>query len=656
MVDVSHLAIPKGKQTQLRNKGIETTDALLKMVPLHVYDFSIHTPIKDLIDGEVCAVYGEIADKMATPKYTKFIVDDGTELVDVFIFGQAWVARRFNIGDKVTVGGKVKKNGFFTSFSNPELLESGKSNKMVTQYSKIKGMSDDYLRKCIKLAEQLPIEEKLERSVRKRFGLISARQLVHFTHHPKSQKHVDAAKRRLIFEELFEFDLKLYASRKRTTVKNIVKMDKVNKVKELDDSLAFELTKDQAKVIKEIISHLKSGKRMNGLVQGDVGSGKTLVALYALLTNAENGHQGVMMAPTTVLASQHYKEAVERLEPLGMEVVFIHGGLKAKEKREVLKSISTGVADIVIGTHAAISKDVSYKDLRLVIVDEEHRFGVEQRESLEDKSSEGAHKVSLTATPIPRTLASTIFGDDIKSYDIKTMPKGRKETKSAHGSTIQGYNLLNAEINKGRQGYIVCPLIDKSEEIKAKNVKDVYKEVKFHFKRKDVKIAMVHGQMEQKEIDKEIKLFSEGKYDILVSTTIIEVGVNVPNATVMMIESADRFGLSQLHQLRGRVGRSSYQSYCLLTTEEDITDDAKKKLKALISTTDGFKISEADMEIRGTGNLVGIEQTGDSHAIEIMLAYPIFASNVKKEVLSILDDPFRLQQYRYLFDRKETTN
>lgn len=653
MANVSYLPIPKGKQTQLRNKGIETTDDLLKLLPLHYYDFSIHTPIRELKDGEVVAIYGEITKKQTTNKYTKFTVKDDSGVIDVFMFGQKWVAKRFNEGDLVTVGGKIKSNGYFTNFSSIELFTHGKTNEIVTKYSKVKGMSDDYLRKCIDLAQQFPLNETIEKDVRQRFRLINASRLTQFIHNPQSQEQINAAKRRLIFEELFEFQLKLFASRTNDIVKDIPKMNKVELIQKIDDSLPFDLTTDQKSVIQTMAEHFISGERLNALVQGDVGSGKTMVALYGLAMNGDNGHQGVLMAPTTVLALQHYEEAVDRLEPLGLKVEFIHGGLTEKQKKEVLSRIESGKADVIIGTHAAISKDVKYNSLRLVIVDEEHRFGVEQRDALEAKSSSGAHKISLTATPIPRTLASTMYGDDVISYDIKSMPSGRKAINTTRGTTKSGLQRISDEIEKGHQAYIVCPLIDKNKDINAKDVKSTFKEVKKHFKGKDVKVGLVHGQLKQNTIDNRIGKFNDKEFDILVSTTIIEVGVNVPNSTVMMIESADRFGLSQLHQLRGRVGRSNFQSYCILTTDETITEDAEKKLDVLVSTTDGFEISKADMKIRGTGNLVGTEQTGDSSALDIMLAFPKFSNNVKKEVTSIVKDPFRLANYRYMFDGKD---
>lgn len=655
MANVRTLPIPKGKQTQLINKGLKTTDDLLRMTPLHVFDYSVHTPIKNLIDGERVAISGEISNKQTTPKYTKFTIEDDSGIADVFIFGQGWIAGKFMVGDLVTVGGKVKKQGHFTTFGNPELFEKGKVKKMYTKYSKVKGMSEDYLVKCIRLAEQYPIFETLDKGVRNRFKLVDAARLTQCIHHPRSLQDVNHAKRRLLFEDLFEFNLKLFANRKKLKQKDIPKMSNFTKTEELKSKLPFELTEDQNQVLRQVSGHFFHGKRLNALVQGDVGSGKTMVGLFALLMAAENGHQGVMMAPTTVLAQQHYEEAKERLEPLGLTVAFINGGLKAKERRDVLQSIQSGEADVVIGTHAAISKDVEYHSLRVVIIDEEHRFGVEQREALEDKASEGAHKISLTATPIPRTLAHTLFGDDVIPYEIKTMPSGRKSIKTARGDSIQGLQLMRAEITKGHQGYIVCPLIEDNDEINAKSVLSVYKSTKDYFKRDDIKVGMVHGQMKQEDIDTEIQKFSNKEYDILVSTTIIEVGVNVPNTTVMLIESADRFGLSQLHQLRGRVGRSTYQSYCLLTSHENITEDAHKKLDVLVDTTDGFKIAKADMAIRGTGNLVGTEQTGVSHIIDTMIAYPKFSENIKKEVMNILEDPKRLSYYQYLFNKLETT-
>lgn len=650
MVSVNQLAIPKSKQTQLIKKGLETTDDLLRLVPLHTYDFSKHTPIKALVHGETCAISGEITNKESNNKYCKFLVDDGTDTIDVVFFGQQWLFNKYRIGDTVTVGGKVTKSGFFSSFTNPDLFEDGTVSKMVTKYSKIKGMSDDYLRKCIRLAEQYPINETLEQTVRKEYDLIDTKTLIRCIHHPQNEEDVARAHKRLLFDELFTFSLQLFASRKRPKATKMPEMTAFESTRQMKKALPFDLTADQNAVLKHISYHMKKGKRLNALVQGDVGSGKTMVALFALLMNAENGHQGVLMAPTTVLAQQHYQEACERLEPLGYTVEFINGDLKAKEKRRVLKAIATKEADVVIGTHAAISKDVVYDALKLVIVDEEHRFGVDQRDALEEKASEGAHKVSLTATPIPRTLAHTLYGEDVDSYAIKSMPKGRKAIKTAMGNTRQGYNLLKAEIKKGHQGYVVCPLIDDNPDINARSVKEVFNTMSHDLKRDGIRIALAHGQMSQSEIDATIDAFANKEYDVLVSTTIIEVGVNVPNATVMLIESADRFGLSQLHQLRGRVGRGDAQSYCLLSTGEGITEDAKAKLTVLTRTTDGFEIADADMKLRGTGNLVGTEQTGSSKVLELMIGNPDLSRRIRQTVTTILNDRFRLAHYQYLFD------
>ena len=650
MVSVRQLAIPKAKQTQLINKGYETTDDLLRMVPLHIYDFTTHIPINELVDGEIQAFYGYIKNKQVSFKYVKFTVGDDTGQVDVFFFGQKWMANQFDIGDTVTVGGKVRKEGFFTNLSNPDLFHNGKVGGMMTKYSKVKGMSDDYLRKCIQLAQEYPLQETLDRDIRRKFNLIDSKTMMRYIHHPETPEQTMQAKYRVMFEKLFEFDMKLFASRRRIDNKELPTMESFGLTTKLQDSLPFMLTKDQRSVLKEVFDHFISGQRLNALVQGDVGSGKTIVALFSMLAAVESGHQGVMMAPTTVLAQQHYLEAVERLEPFGVNIAFVHGGMKAKEKRDTLKGIANGETDIIIGTHAAISKDVLYKSLRVVIVDEEHRFGVEQREALEDKAGEGAHKISLTATPIPRTLAHTLYGDDVKPYSIKTMPSGRKKIKTAQGTTEQGFRVLQDEVAKGHQGYIVCPLIESNEDIKAKSVQQIHKEATKYFKGSDVRIAMIHGKMKQADIDVMINDFTEHKYDILISTTIIEVGVNVGNATIMMVESADRFGLSQLHQLRGRVGRSSYQSYCLLTSGNEITEDAQKKIDVIVSTTDGFEIANEDMKIRGTGNLVGLRQTGASDVIDIMIQHPELNEQVKDEVMKILEDPFRLEHYRYMFE------
>lgn len=626
----------------------------MRLTPNHTYDFSKHTPIKELRGKDVAAIYGKIVYVDSNKSGVRFTIEDEFgDTIDIMFFNQKWLSRKFKYGDWVTIGGKVKQNGPFTNL-NPLIIEHGKTEKMFTQYPKFKGIADKTLQKYIHLAEQESIHEMLDRTIRRKFQLVDARTLYQCIHHPKSQEDVNKARRRLLFEELFLFNLKLFADRKKDIKSTVPRMRNFDKTKALKGNLPFTLTTDQRKTLKEICESLNSSQRLNALVQGDVGSGKTIVALFSLLMNAENGHQGCLMAPTSVLAYQHYEEAKELFEPLGITVEYLSGNLKAKDKKERKEKIKSGEIDVIIGTHAVITDDVSYKDLTMVVVDEEHRFGVEQREALAEKGNEGLHKLSMTATPIPRTLANTLYGEDVSVYQIKTMPNGRKPVKTGRiNDSMDAYKLIEKEVNKGHQAYIVCPLIDDNEDINATSVDYTYKNVSYFFKNKNINVGMVNGNMKQAEIDAEIERFANGEIDILVSTTIIEVGVNVPNATVMVIESADRFGLSQLHQLRGRVGRSSLPSACLLVAK-DTTKEADYKLNVMTKTTDGFVISKEDMKLRGTGNIVGLEQTGANKTIEKMIKYPKFNDYIKEEVKSVLDNPMKLEQYIYYLKQKES--
>lgn len=443
-------------------------------------------------------------------------------------------------------------------------------------------------------------------------GKYDALKEVHF---PTSKDNLDQAQKRLKFEELFLMQMRLLQIKenRKKTLKGHV-FEKVGEYFNTfyKEKLPFELTGAQKRVIKEIRSDLGSGIHMNRLVQGDVGSGKTMVALMCMLLAKDNIFQSCMMAPTEILAQQHYNGIMEYVSGLGLRVAFLSGTVKGKKRKELLHLLELGEIDILIGTHALIEDHVIFKNLGLAIIDEQHRFGVVQRAKLWKKNSIPPHILVMTATPIPRTLAMTLYGDlDVSVID--EMPPGRKDIKTIHFTESRRPQLLNFmhhEIRKGRQIYVVFPLIEESETLDLQNLQQGYEQLQQFFPPESFQISVVHGKMKPADKDFEMQRFKEGKTHIMVATTVIEVGVNVPNASVMVIENAERFGLSQLHQLRGRVGRGAEQSFCILMTSYKLTAEGKERIQTMVRTNNGFEIAEADMQLRGAGNIEGTQQSG----------------------------------------------
>lgn len=653
MKPITTLDLPKAKINQLRRKGLETVDDLMKMIPLHYDDFTRPKPIWDLIDGELTSVYVKVVFSTANDRMLTFHVQDehGTPFEVVF-FNQYYMQNKIKRGKWYTFGGKVKKDSRYFNMANPFLIQEGRVELIQTRYSKIKGMSDDYFRKALELAEQeVDLTDNLDSDVRRAFGLVSKKDLYRHIHRPESMVEVKKAKQRLLFEELFAFNVQLLANQEFKREDAIAPMGKFGLTRQLLAKLPFQLTDGQNQAMREISMMMKAGKRVNALVQGDVGSGKTMVALFSMLIAAESGFQSAIMAPTNVLAKQHYQELTELLKPFGIQTAYLSGELKAKEKREAIKAIKEGTAQIIIGTHAVISKTVTYDNLGLIVVDEEHRFGVVQRESFAEKGGQGIHVINMSATPIPRSLAMSLYGDDVMTLTIKTMPKGRIPIKTIkEPNEVKAYQMIHSEIRKGRQAYIVCPLIEENFELDdVESVEETFQKADDYFSPKGVDVGMIHGRMKPEVIAEEIAKFAKGEYHILVSTTIIEVGVNVPNATAILIKSAERFGLAQLHQLRGRVGRSSYPSTCLLLSNNE-TDKALFKLKAMTDTSDGFVIAQKDMELRGTGDIVGTDQSGLNKSIQLMLEHPVLHEEIRLYVKDVQQrNSSRWEQYKSLY-------
>lgn len=470
--------------------------------------------------------------------------------------------------------------------------------------------------KLFELVKPSDIPENLPESILKRLKLLDRFEAFKNIHFPKNVEHHVAANNRLKFEEVFFFQLKMLFSKNLRKDKFLgLVFEKVgdNFSRFFNEKLEFELTNAQKRVVKEIRKDLGSGQQMNRLLQGDVGSGKTIVGLLAMLLALDNGFQAALMAPTEILAQQHYENILENLSGLGLRTAFLSGSVKGNKRKELLHLLKEGEIDILIGTHALIEAPVVFKKLGLAIIDEQHRFGVVQRAKLWKKNEDKPpHVLVMTATPIPRTLAMTVYGDlDVSVID--ELPPGRKPVKTIHRTDkhrAQVLQFMHEEIKKGRQIYVVFPLIEESSKLDLANLQQGYEDLLHYFPRPKFQISVVHGRMKAKDKDAEMQRFVNKTTQIMVATTVIEVGVNVPNASVMVIMNTERFGLSQLHQLRGRVGRGADQSYCLLVSGYKLTKVAKQRIKTMTSTNNGFEIAEADLKLRGPGDMLGLRQSG----------------------------------------------
>jgi ATP-dependent DNA helicase RecG len=459
------------------------------------------------------------------------------------------------------------------------------------------------------------IEETIPRYLLAEYKFMSRERALLEIHRPENHEIITKAQGRLKFDELFYIQLKILRSKIGNKKKYRGRVfaevgERFNKL--YNDVLPFDLTGAQKRVLKEIRKDVASGLHMNRLVQGDVGSGKTLVALMTMLLAIDNGFQACLMAPTEILAQQHYEGISELVEPLGVKVALLTGSSKTKQRKIIHEDLESGALEILIGTHALIEDKVKFKDLGVAVVDEQHRFGVAQRSKLWKKSGIPPHILVMTATPIPRTLAMTLYGD-LDTSVIDELPPGRKPIVTRHFKDSQRLRVLSfmkQQIDEGRQVYVVYPLIEESESMDYKDLMDGYESVSRYFPRPEYQISIVHGRMKPADKDYEMRRFVEGKTQIMVATTVIEVGVNVPNASVIVIESAERFGLSQLHQLRGRVGRGGKQSYCVLMSGYKMSKESKTRMETMVRTNDGFEISEVDMKLRGPGNIEGTQQSG----------------------------------------------
>ncbi|WP_414146494.1 ATP-dependent DNA helicase RecG [Fusobacterium sp.] len=631
---------------KLRSLGIKSLYDLFYYFPRSYDDRTNIMKINELRGDEYVVLKASLMKIVAPPthsgvKMVKATATDGTGIIEIVWFQMPYLRKTLKLGEEYIFIGQVKR-GYVFQMVNPEFKLSSNQRKIsegeiLPIYSTSKELPQNSFRRLVKEAvkskKQLFLEN-IPDSILKKYKILGREEALTEIHFPKNSKSIEEAKRRFAIEELLVLEMGILQKRFELDNENHSKYtleDKKTLVKKYLENLSFSLTKAQKRVITEIYKDLSNGRIVNRLIQGDVGSGKTIVSMILLLYMVENSYQGVLMAPTEILAVQHYLSVKEKFEKLGVRVELLTGSFKGKTKEKLLNDIKEGNVDIVIGTHALIEENVYFKKLGLIIIDEQHRFGVVQRKLLRDKGVL-ANLVVMSATPIPRSLALSIYGDlDVSVID--ELPPGRKPIKTKWISNDEDrdimYDFIGKKLSQGRQAYFIAPLIEESEKLAAKSTEELYEEVSK--KLPMYRIGVLHGRMKNSEKDEVMKRFKNKELDILVSTTVIEVGVDVPNATIMVINNSERFGLSALHQLRGRVGRGEHQSYCFLVSKTE-NATSKARLQIMEETQDGFKIAEEDLKLRKSGEIFGTKQSGFSDLKFTDIVHDIKTIKLVKEI------------------------
>lgn len=675
---------PRKAEILLKEANISSYEDLLYYFPYKYVDRSRFYKVAEVNGGmPFIQLKGRILyfDTVGEGRTRRLIAkfSDGTGVIDLVWFkGLSYITDKYKIGTEYIVFGKPTEFGQIVNIPHPDVDPIDQAEQVAGRlspfYSTTEKMKRSFLHSraiqdlqyTLLNSIQWNIPETLPAEVLKRTQMMSLSDAIRHIHFPESTEKLQEAELRLKFDELFYIQLNILrtAGLRKLKLKGIV-FPKVGDYFNTfyQDYLPFELTGAQKRVMREIRTDMGSGRQMNRLLQGDVGSGKTLVALLAMLLAVDNHCQACMMAPTEILATQHYATVMEFLKDMDIRVALLTGSTKKKEREQILPAIANGEIQIVIGTHALIEDKVVFSSLGLAVIDEQHRFGVEQRSRLWTKDTTVPHVLVMTATPIPRTLAMTLYGDlDVSVID--ELPPGRKPIQTLHrydNKKAELFAFLRKEINLGRQVYVVFPLIEGSEKKDYKNLEEGFEIFKDVFS--EFNVCMVHGRMKAADKDREMQKFISGEAQILMATTVIEVGVNVPNASVMVIESAERFGLSQLHQLRGRVGRGAEQSYCVLVTSYKLSNDTRKRLEIMVNSNNGFEIAEADLRLRGHGDLEGTRQSGEGIDLKIanlaadgqILQY---ARDIAQEILqkdpelTSADNRILNERLKILFSRK----
>ena len=613
--------VGEAKADLFSKMGINTVKDLIEYFPRNYEDRTKVRYVSQFISGEPTLFIAKVCDRVNVKRirknlaiYTAIAVDDEGTRLKLTWFNQTYIKTRIVIGNKYLFFGKpVYELGTYV-VESPEiynLSDISKIQGIYPIYSLTKGISQNYIFKLLRenYDESVKFKEIYTKQFMKKYNLVDINFAFRNVHFPKDYESINIARNRLIFDELFLLQVALMSVKSSLNSSEVSNTyDNINEEKFLK-LLPFELTNAQKKVVEEIKSDLSSNKVMNRLVQGDVGCGKTMVAAVAMYIAAQNGYQSAIMVPTTILANQHYSELKQYFDKLGLVTEILTSSTTKKQKEKIIERLKSGEINILVGTHSIIEDNIEFKNLSLVITDEQHRFGVKQRMKLSSKSKV-VDTLVMTATPIPRTLAIMLYGDlDLSIID--ELPPGRKPVKTF--AVNDNYNarvneFIRKNVNEGRQVYVVCPLVEESEESDLKSVEEIYEDYKNNIF-KEFNVEYIHGKMKQSKKDEIMQKFKAGEINILISTTVIEVGISVSNATIMVIENADRFGLAALHQLRGRVGRGSKESFCILKSNNRSVN-SRERLKIMEKSNDGFEIAEKDLELRGPGDFFGIRQSG----------------------------------------------
>jgi ATP-dependent DNA helicase RecG len=652
-------------RAEILNKelGLFTFEDLLHHFPFRYVDRSKFYKIREIdhessyiqLKGKIIRLQ-ELGDKRSRRLLATF--SDGEQQLELLWFkGIKWIKSNIKIGEEIVIFGKPSFYRGKANMSHPELDTVANRQKSApleavyhtTEMMKTRRVESKAIRQVMTNLvnhTNYNVPEIFSEEMCQKYKLIPRAKAFKYIHQPPSHRHIEAAQYRFKFEELFFLQLPFINQKvnRKEAATGISFSSKNPKFEDfVTNHLPFSLTGAQERVLREIKTDLCSGQQMNRLLQGDVGSGKTIVAFLNVMMAVDNGYQASLMAPTEILAIQHYIGLKELAEKIDLEIGLLTGSTTTKQRRILHEKLQNGEIKLLVGTHALIENVVQFQNLGLVIIDEQHRFGVAQRAKLQDKGKESPHVLVMTATPIPRTLAMSVYGDLDYSV-IDEMPAGRKAIKTAHRfgfAREKVWQFMKEEIARGRQAYVVYPLIEESETLHYKDLNNGYDELLHFFPRPEYQVEMLHGKM--KPADKEAKMrdFAAGKTNILVSTTVIEVGINVPNASIMIIESAEKFGLSQLHQLRGRVGRGAEQSYCILLSSKKLSENGKTRLKAMVNTTSGFELSEIDMQLRGFGDIAGTRQSGlDQLKLASLSSDAHIADEARKAIVELLtNDP-----------------
>ena len=642
---------------RLSRLGVTRIEDLLEHYPRRYEDRSRLRTIAEMVHGEFAGfsanvLRGEVS-HAGGKSIARLVVSDTTGQATLVWFNQPYRAKSWKPGSAILVYGRANRFRGVLQIETPEVeiaasTDSLNAGRIVPVYPLTQGLGARVLRKLIAQALDSPavLTENIPADIRQQYKLLGRREALREIHFPSDWNNMRQAKRRIVFEELFLLQCALAALRSRRTEdrRSVPHIPDGAIVKGLEEKLPFRLTPDQKSAYAQISRDMENARPMHRLLQGDVGSGKTAVALLALAKTVENGLQGALMAPTEILAEQHYQTCLELLKGLGVRTALLTGRIKGAARKELLRQLSDGEVDIVVGTQALLQPDVVFRRLGLSVADEQHRFGVGQRATLQEKG-EMPHALVMSATPIPRTMALTLYGDmDVSA--IRQLPPGRKPIVTAvrSGKTAREkvYGFLKSEVSAGRQGYVVCPLVEDSEKTEAQSAIAVFGELTAT-SLQGVSCALLHGRMTSEEKEAVMRDFVAGRTGVLISTTVIEVGVNVPRATVMIIEDADRFGLAQLHQLRGRVGRGADRSYCVLLHNE--ATGASERLQVLTQTNDGFVVAERDLLLRGPGQFLGYRQHGLPEMKVASLADDAHILEEAREAsLSLMQDPMRREK------------